>query len=484
VPFNNHNHYRAEGVKFAFAREQLEGVAPDTIDTNMGLIKGGVVLPDPEYAWDYFWGIGRSGRGRLTAHEGPQTFHGSVPVILAQFNESRDIMEMILGSLSGDSLEAKAANATIIYAATTITDTAEDFTTPDRKDGTHAIYAGVSVGFIGTDVGGGVTEMTVYPTPDRVSPAGWNGPIPVSLGSGDGYEIRLTTGSGESKSSADVGVAAGDKFIIPISRLQTMTWGAQFRGAGGQADVVMNYLGGKVNRATLSARQGEKLQIALEDVVFRDLRHDVALPSSSVAKFAAIGTGSGATKRPTGTQSTEEPLVFSQGAVNLFEVTNTFAKVVAFSISIDHQLTEQQYVSNITVDGSTTQISQVVNEITEGLRAITVEIEAYLDNREFWEHLMRQGLDDSLTLNAKTGFDLRLVFTNNVSGETVEFQMPAASDPVLVVPVTGAANLASSSNVGAVIESAPHSIPGETESLIPIRFRVNVPNLVVRYTDG
>ena len=466
--------YRVEHVRFAFANEVTEGIAPTTITTNMGLIKGGVVLPDVEYAWDYFFGVGRGGRSRLDAHEGPQSFHGSVPIILVQFNESRGILEQIIGSLSRDTAETKAANATITYAATTMTDTGEDFTgSPNAKDGTHAVYAGNAVGYIGTDVGGGITEVTVYPTAARTGTAGWNGPEPVSGSSGDGYEIRVTE---------SVGFSSGDKFIVQQQNLKTMSWGVAFRGSNGQSTMVVNYLGGKVNRATLSARSGQKLQLSLDDVIFRDLLHDVSLPSTSVPKFAAQGGGAGNTKSPTPTHPTEDPMVFSEGTISLFELSNTFARIVSFSLVIDNQLTEQQYVSTISVGGSTV-ISQVPNEITEGIRTITLEVEALLDNRQYWEHLMRQGQNDALS--AKTGFDIMLKFrVDAADAESMSIQSPAAEPPVFVTPVTGSTSLASATNVGVMMEAGPHSIPAETESLIPIRFRLNLPTIVIRYDDA
>ncbi len=466
--------YRVEHVKFAFAREATEGEAPATIATNMGLIKGGVVLPDVDYAWDYFFGVGRGGRGRLDAHEGPQSFHGSVPIVLVQFNESRSILEMILGAHSGDTIETSAAASDTSYTATTMVNTGEDFTAgTDVKDGTHAVFAGNSIGYIGTDVGGGVTEVTVYPTPARSGTAGWNGPIPVGGLSGDGYEIRVTE---------SIGTSTGDKFIVQQQNLHTMSWGAQIRGSNGESNMVINYLGGKVNRATLSARAGQKLQLSLDDVIFRDLLHDVALPSTSVAKYGAIGGGATNTKVPTPSHPTEEPLVFSQGTISLFELSTTFARIVSFSLTIDHQLTDQQYVSTVTVGGSTV-ISQVPFEITEGIRVITLEVEALLDNRQYWEHLMRQGKNDALS--AKTGFDIQLQFRNDASAtERMWIQSPAAGDPVLVTGVDGSTALASATNVGALIEAAPHSIPAETESLIPIRFRFNLPSIVIRYDDA
>lgn len=456
---------------------------PLTIATNMGLIKGGVVLPDVEYAWDYFYGTGRTGRARRDAHEGPQSFRGSVPQVYVLFNESRAILEMILGSLSRSQAEEKVAGPTITYSETTVIDTAEDFSSPNRKDGNYAIFAGTSVGYIGA--GGGITTLNVFPTPARTGNQGWNGPIPVSLAVGDGYEIRQTE---------SVGTAAGSKFIVPTQRLHTMAWGAQFRGGHlmssnsadqtAQPNMNVNYLGGKVNRATLSARQGEKLVLSLDEVLFRDLIHDIALPSASVAKHNALGLGAGDTKAPTPVHPTEDPLVFSQGVVSFFELGNVFARIQSFSLSIDHALTEGRYVARSTVGGSQV-ITQVPLELVEGQLVVTMEVEAILETRQYWEHLMRQGLQDDLLV--KTGFDVRLRFQNVGATEFLDIQSPAAPNPSMTDEtgneVNGTTALAGTDNIGVLLEAAPHSIPAEGEALIVVRQRLSLPNLVMRFLD-
>ncbi len=316
--------YRRDHVQLAWEREATERSAPAAINNSFGIVKGGIVLPDLDLAWEPYFGVGVTGRSRSDIYRGPEGFIGSIPEIQVTFEDTRAMLEMCLGVLTRDTAETKAANATITYAATTVTDTGEDFTSaPDAKDGTHAIFAGNSVGYIGTDVGGGITELTVYPTPARTGSTGWNGPIPISGSAGDGYEIRVTE---------SVGTASGDKFIVQAQNHHTMTWAARFRGAGGQSNLTLNYLAGKVNRWTLSAREGEPLKLSLDEVIFQDLDHDAALPSSSVPKF------NGSTVAPTASQITEEPLYFSQGTLSLFELTNTFARIRAFSLTVDNQM--------------------------------------------------------------------------------------------------------------------------------------------------
>ena len=144
---------------------------------------------------------------------------------------------------------------------------------------------------------------------------------------------------------------------------------------GGQANVITNHLGGKVNRMTLTASQGDRLNLSLDEVIFRDLQHDVALPSTSVSKYTASPTV------PTATKPTEEPMVFSEGTIGLFELGNTFARILSFTLSLDNQITEQRYQSKVTIAGGTTT-QQIPYELTEGQRVITLEMVELMETRE------------------------------------------------------------------------------------------------------
>ena len=479
--------FRNDQIRFAFVEEATEGVSPDTIDGSMGIIKSGITLPDVEYAWDMFYGVGREGRSRKDAHEGPETFRGSIQQIYVLHDGSRGILEMCLGELSQTQVSLGGTNPGIITAVdeTTMTDSGENFTTVDGggtvKAGNHAVFSGISVGYIDSTVGSGATEVTVFPTPARTGTGGWNGPAPAV---GDEYEIRQTE---------SVGVAAGNKILVPTQNLNTMTWAVQHRnsvnhGAGSVgSNLTVNYLGGKVNRFTLSAAQGEKLSLALDDVWFRDLTHDAALPSTSVAKYGAIGTGAGATKAPTATFATEKPLVFSQGTINLFELTNSFAKIRSFSLSGDHQLTEERYLATVTSSGSTV-ISQIPFEFVEGPRVVTLTVEAVMETREYWEHLMRQGQNDALS--AKTGFDIRLQFrVDAAAAEAFYIQAPCTPNPVQADTTAGADITSTTAqslatNVGAVLRSAPHVIGVDTDNLVVVRLEFDLPNVMAWWDDA
>lgn len=477
--------FRTDQVEFAVIEEAIEGQCPNTVDGNLGLITGGITLPDTEFDWDFFYGIGRLGRGRKDAYKGNQSFMGSVSQMYVLFDESRMILEMILGELSTDVTTLAGTNPGVITGVTetTMTDSGENFESGlSVKDGNYAVFSGISVGYIENETGTGNAVVTVWPTPNRatgggVDAGGWNGPMPAV---GDAYEVRKTE---------SVGVASGDKFAVGLQRLNSMSWAVRHRNTINQgttsvgSNLTVNYLGGKVNRATLSAKQGEKLMLALDEVMFRDLLHDSNLPSTSVAKYAAIGSGATGTKRPTATHPTEEPLEFSEGTIALFELGNTFARIRDFSLIINNNLTEERYISTVAVAGAT-KITQIPYELIEGNREITLELTAVMETREYWEHLMREGQNDALS--AKTGFDIMLTFQANSAGtEFLYIQAPAQASPTLVDSIDGSTALsAAGTNMGCVFTAAPHEIPEGSEPLIAVRMSLNLPTIAIRFDDA
>ncbi len=239
--------FRQDTFRFGMGAELVDGTSATVLNTNLGIIKGAITLPDPQYDWDFFFGINREGRGRRNAHLGNENFSGSIPQIFVLHDESRDILRQVMGELSQDIVTLSGTNPGVAtaVAATSLTDSGEAFNSGglNVKADLHAVFSGITIGYIGDETDeSGTTVLGVFPTPNRGPTRGWNGPQPAV---GDSYEIRRVD---------TVGVASGDKFAVLGHRLPTMTWGAQFRntsdhGAGSVGSfLTVNYLGGKVNR--------------------------------------------------------------------------------------------------------------------------------------------------------------------------------------------------------------------------------------------
>ncbi len=474
--------WRVDQFQFAAEEENSDGVLPTTINCNIGLITGGIDLPCPEFEWEPFYGVGRDGRARRDIYRGPQTFTGTIPEAYVLFN-TRLPFKMILGSLSRAPIciPCIAADQGTFSATTTTTYTDTGSVQTTFKTATcaspasHAVFSGISVGFIGTC--GTANSATVYPTHcvTACATAGWNGPQPDAC---DTYEVRIVE---------CVGTAAGNKFAVGTQILPTWTWGARFRNStthgatsvGG--NMIVNYVGGKVNRATISAESGEHLMLALDEVIFRDLFHDVALPSTSVPKYNACVV------RPTATHPTEQPLLFSQGTISLFDLCTDFARVRSFSLEINNNLETERYISTICVNCCTV-ITQVPFELVEGNREITLDLELVMETREYWEHLMREGASTACGLTDKTGFDFRLEFrVDAAAAEKFTIQGPAnpcVTNVSLATAIDSDTEQSSTTNVGAVIKEAPHVISGEGENLVLVKMSLDVPSIVMWWDDA
>lgn len=490
--------WRVDQFQFAVDEELVDTQIPAAINCIVGLITGGIDLPCPEFEWDNFYGVGRDGRSRRDIYQGPQTFTASIPEIYVLFNQ-RLAFKMALGSLSQapSVIPGLACANQGTFSATTcvsFADTGATFTTFKSCCGTDrfAVFSGISVGFLGA--GGAVCLANVWPTlciAQGDTARGWNGPQPDNC---DVYEIRRVGAVVSCVVTNCIGTAAGNKYAVGTQILPTWTWGARFRNSTTQgasevgSNLQINYVGGKVNRATISARSGEHLMLALDEVVFRNLKHDSAIPSTSVPKYSA------STIAPTATHPTEQPMLFSQGTISLFDLCSDFARIRSFSLEINNNIETERYVSTITDQNIACDpeiITQVPFELVEGNREITLEVEAVMETREYWEHLMREGRSTGTGLVNKTGFDFRLEFrVCACATEKLVIQGPAMANPVMAEEGAAACGLdsdveqSSTANVGAVFNSAPHVISGEGENLVLVRMNLNVPNIAMWWNDS
>ncbi len=472
--------WRVDQFQFAIGEELIDGVQPAAIACNVGLITGGIDLPCPEYEWDVFYGVGRDGRARKDMYRGPQTFTGAIPEMYVLFN-TRKAFEMTLGELSRApecipciGADEGTFSATTVSAATDTGSVLTSFKSCGCDS--FAVFSGITVGYIGT--GGAANTVNVFPTANLCAccaASGWNGPQPAAC---DVYEIRRI---------CCVGTATGNKYLVGTQILPTMAWAARYRNStahGGccvGGNMTVNYLGGKVNRATISAKSGEHLMLAWDEVVFRDLVHDVAIPTTSLNKQSCT------VRTPTATFPTEQPMLFSQGTISLFDLCTDFARIRSFSLEINNNLETERYISTICSNGSTV-ITQIPFELVEGNREITLEIEAVMETREYWEHLMREGADTGTCLTSKAGFDFRLEFRNCAcAAEKLVIQGPAYTAPTVVAStraIDSDTEQSQTCNVGAVLNSAPHVISGEGENLVLVRMNINVPSLTIWWDDA
>lgn len=238
-------------------------------------------------------------------------------------------------------------------------------------------------------------------------------------------------------------------------RIPSMTMQIGLRDTANAAPLVRNYLGGKINRATLSASEGEELRLSIEEMMFLEQRHN----RSGVFGYDAAVTAA------------TDPGINDAGRFVFSGATITFAGVPMvrlrrFSISIDNQLEYRYYLKPT---GGAAKL-QLPNDIVEGKRVYKLDAEVDIGDPStdivFFEFLRAEGA--ASTSSKTSGFQMVFTFT----------QQPSEGGHALVI-VAGVT--ATTNHPGIVITSAKHNIPAPPAGLVPVTLSCDVNNLSLAY---
>ncbi len=241
--------------------------------------------------------------------------------------------------------------------------------------------------------------------------------------------------------------------MVETAELASMTWNVLMRDSEETAanDFIRRFVGGKVNRATLSADEGELLRYAWDDVQFLDLVHnqtrhsavtgdasgaDIMAKSSNMlltpigdATNAGIGgdmpNASGALSAAV--YPTTEPYYFSQGALVFFGVT--FARIRNFRLEINNNTEPKYYINDQARDRIPTDIQEQRREYTlTATIAMPDTVAANATTRTLWKELILEGALTNPTTGAQalTGFDITLTFTRGAS-DTITLTSPSSA---------------------------------------------------------
>jgi hypothetical protein len=243
------------------------------------------------------------------------------------------------------------------------------------------------------------------------------------------------------------GVGASDE------RVPSMTLQVAMRDTSGNYSFIREFYGGKVGRASLKAAEGEELRLSLDDVIFKDMAHN----RSGVSKYNAavmLGTDPGASGAPR--------FLFAGATIQAAGVT--LAKVKRFNLTVDNQLEAKYYLSKAA--GDPTNLTQVPNDIVEGRRAYTLEVELDVSNMadlELFDLLVNQGA--AAPGGATIGFSV-----------VMQFQLSEGTSGTLtIVCSTGA----TSAHPGAVIRSGKINVPPPPTGYFPSVWAMDVDHVII-----
>ena len=162
--------------------------------------------------------------------------------------------------------------------------------------------------------------------------------------------------------------------ISTAMTIPSFTWQVSERDETGALVLLRQYYGCKVGRATLEAREGDKLVMSLDEIMAKNMRHNQSTPSY---------------KRDTGLSQasvalqTSQPYFFHEGSLSLFGTT--FAEVKAFRVEIGNALEPEYYIQ-------TSEQEPVPYEINEGRTAFRASVTINMVDAELYKALMTKGL--------------------------------------------------------------------------------------------
>jgi len=246
-------------------------------------------------------------------------------------------------------------------------------------------------------------------------------------------------------------------------RIPSMTMQVAYHDTGNGTPLIRNFVGGKINRATLAASEGEELRLSLEEMMFLSERHNrVGVFGYDPSVFLATDPGLSDAGR------------FTFVNANIGYGGMTLARCRKWSISVDNQLEYRYYIKTTSAAGAAFEPSyntdrlQLPNDIVEGKRTFKLEMEVDLGDPTtdiaFFEFLRMEGGASTLTKN------LGLSMSCNFSLQP--------SEGNFVMTIIGSLGQ-SSVHPGSVITSAKHSIPAPPAGLIPVTLSVDVDSIVI-----
>jgi len=516
------------------------GLSNKALSRQWGIVNGGINLPNPTFAWTPFFGVGVDSRNMLFPIQGQETLEGGIPSAMLCHDSSRMAFEQMYGLIFNAWNVALTVNNVVTNltatwgmatAAVNIVSGVHNvtLTSPVNAQGTSnmtlvdfATMGGVSSGqtqsdppthiiligspgespnpwdctwaYIGPVIGSAVTgKVNVYQDRD-LAISGWNGKPPGAGGSTrfSVHSILRDTGASLKEDGVFRGGHATDPktvYVRPTLVQPSFVLGAKFRADDG-GNFLTNYTGCKVSRFTISMDEGAPVTFNY-DFIAQDMRHNIGEDdgtgsANDVARYLIKGTGASNTLDVTPMRTSrvvEQPYFFSGADIQLHGTS--FARLRSFSISVDNALDPRYYVTQNAGASATIADRQILYEILEGRRTITVSGSIDMDNTgspthggggkptdaKLLQYVLNQGFmdNDQRNMQSLQGIsivvELRKIKTaggSSAGHDKIRLTLP---DPGQV-----SANQGSTGSVGLYLNSAGHAIPAPPSVHIPVDF--------------
>ena len=387
---------RGEMWKLAYAPEATYGTDPGTIYyvNVLGVVQTGV-MPDPEIELWPIWALGTaSKRNWYITYKGKITLAGSIPDVWLLNGASMRWPIGVCGTVGADVSGGGGSTLSEDSARGAITITIASITGYAAND------------YIQVDIGSNAEVRQITNISGNI----------LTLN----YPLSYAHSSGATCNEVTVPYT---HTIIEANTLDSLAMHLTINDADGNIELMRRFLGGKVNRATYVATEGEQLRMSFDELVFIDWAHNQSGEPKYNSDIADI----------TPSYPTTEPYLFSYGALSL--AGTSFARIRAFRLEVTNNAEAKYYVNYVA------GISQLPTEYREGRREYRLSCTVDIEDASLYKDLIRQGTYSAIY----KGFQTLLVFTRG-SNDTITFTIPST------IPAAGG------NAMGCLIRSAKHNI--------------------------
>jgi len=239
--------------------------------------------------------------------------------------------------------------------------------------------------------------------------------------------------------------------IVETTALPTVSVHATHLNSDGDIVLMRRWHGGKVNRMTIEASEGDFLKASIDDIQFVGTTHNQNGETYYSADVADINP----------TYPSTEPYLFCGGSLSL--AGNEFARVRNFRLEISNSLEAKYYIQK-----SDNECSRLPYEHREGKREYRFSCTIDASDAQLFKELVRMG-----------------TYNDTYKGFVLSIQFRRGSDPNDSITITSPASGVASSGgdaMGCLIRTAPHNIMDAPVVSVPVDILLR--NLKIEVIDA
>jgi len=260
----------------------------------------------------------------------------------------------------------------------------------------------------------------------------------------NGFPLYMAVGS-----VVDSGTAAPyTHTVVETVDLKSVSVHATQLRSDGSNGICRRWLGGKVNRQTLEATEGDFLKCSIDEIIFQNFIHDISgepYYNSGVADCTGMDF------------PTSQPYLFSYGSLTLNGTE--FARIRNFRLEVNNNLETKFYIQN-GVSGL-----RLPYEAREGRREYRLSCQIDIEDNSLYKELVRMGT----YTDVYKGFQTIIQFVRG-SGDQITITSPTAT------PSGGG------DAMGCLIRTAPHNIV--TDPVVSTTLDISMRSLGIEIQDS